>query len=416
VEKKLAEKHSAVEGWIKQQAEKICFPIYSSVDLRDAGFKMSAIDANIFPAGFNNLCDSFLDKGAKLMRDFVSSVYGDVERIVIYPESLTRNKYYLHNLHSLKSMVSRAGFDVLIATADPKFRGGVTELETIENQKVQIHKLTRDGNLLRTDNFIPDMILVNNDFSDRRPQELFDLEQPVTPPPEMGWYVRSKGEHFQIYSSFTEEFAGILGVDPWLLMPLTEFEDDVRFRDGTGIDRVAQKADYLLDRIAAKYGEYGIDRKPLVFVKDNAGTYGMGIIVVGSGKELLNLNRSQRNKMSRGKGSSGIRAVVIQECIPTTDYFNANPGEPVVYMIGDQVLGGFFRYSESKSETESLNAPGTRFAKLCLAGDEDFDEVLDCYLGHCSFALYYTIARISCLAMGQEMKNHELCPPVISQG
>lgn len=120
--------------------------------------------------------------------------------------------------------------------------------------------------------------------------------------------------------------------------------------------------------------------------------------------------------MSRGKGSSGIRAVVIQECIPTADYFNEFPGEPVVYMIGDQVLGGFFRYSETKSETESLNAPGTHFAKLCLAEDEDFDEILACYRGHCSFALYYTIARISCLAMGQEMKNRELCPPAVPQG
>ena len=316
----------------------------------------------------------------------------------------------------MKSMVEKAGFDVLIATADPKFRDGVTELETIEKQTIQIHKLARDGNLLRSAGFVPDLILVNNDFSDRRPDELFDIEQPVTPPPEMGWYVRSKGEHFQIYNSFIEEFAGMLDVDPWLLMPLTEFEDDISFKDGKGIDRVAKKAAYLLDRVAAKYEEYGIDRKPMAFVKDHAGTYGMGIIVVESGEELLNLNRSQRNKMSRGKGSSGIHAVVIQECIPTADYFNANPGEPVVYMIGDQVLGGFFRYSEGKSETESLNAPGTRFAKLCLAGAEDFDEVLDCYQGHCSFALYYTIARISCLAMGQELKNHELCPPLISQG
>ncbi|MBI4830245.1 MAG: glutamate--cysteine ligase [Candidatus Lindowbacteria bacterium] len=228
--------------------------------------------------------------------------------------------------------------------------------------------------------------------------------------------MRSKWEHFQIYDSLIKEFAEILSADAWLMSPLTEFEEDVSFRDGKGIDRIAGKVDHLLGRIAAKYKEYGIDRKPLVFVKDNAGTYGMGIVVVGSGKEILNLNRSQRNKMARGKGASGIRAVIIQECIPTTDYFNGYAGEPVIYMIGDRVLGGFFRYSESRSETESLNAPGTRFAKLCLAGEEDFDDVLACYQGHCSFALYYTIARISCLAMGQEMKNRELCPRAVGRG
>ena len=81
VEKRLAAQRAAVEEWIGRKAEKICFPIYSSVDLRDAGFKMSAIDANVFPAGFNNLCDAFLNKGAELMREFLISVYGHVNAL-----------------------------------------------------------------------------------------------------------------------------------------------------------------------------------------------------------------------------------------------------------------------------------------------------------------------------------------------
>ena len=415
LEEKLLEKRAAVEAWIKKHAETVCFPIYSSVDLRDAGFKISAIDANIFPAGFNNLCDSFLDKGAKLLRDFVTASFGHIERIVIYPESHTRNKYYLQNLFSLRSMVERAGFRVIIATLDPKFPDEITELETSEGQRVPIHKLVRQGDLLVSDDFVPDLVLINNDFSDGRPDDLIGVEQPVTPPVEMGWYVRSKWEHFQIYGVLVKEFADLLSADPWLLSPLTEFEDRVDFKAGKGIDRVADKVDYVLEQIAAKYEEYGIDRKPLVFVKDNTGTYGMGMIIVGSGKEILKLNRNNRKKMSHGKSGSGIRAVIIQECIPTSDYFSGNVGEPVIHMIGDQVQGGFFRYNKDKTETDNLNAPGTEFAKLCLTDADEFDEILACYRGHCSFDLYYTIARISCLAMGQEMKNRELCPPAISQ-
>ena len=412
VEKRLLEKYSAVEAWIKAHAEKVCFPIHSSVDLRDSGFKISAIDANIYPAGFNNLCESFLDRGGKLLREFVSESFEGVEKIVIYPESHTRNKYYLQNLLSLQSMVERSGYEVLIATLDPRFPDGVTKLEALEERKVRIHKLKRDGDTLCANSFTPDMILINNDFSDGSPEELLGLSQAVTPPPEMGWYSRTKWEHFQLYESLTKDFAEILGVDPWLLSPLAVVADDVSFKNGAGIDRVAEKVDALLGRVAAKYDEYGIDRTPLVFVKDNAGTYGMGIVVVGSGEELLGLNRSQRNKMSRGKGSAGIRSVIVQECIPTADYFNEHVGEPVVYMIADQVLGGFFRYSETKSETESLNSPGTQFAKLCLTEVDEFDEVLACHRGHCSFELYYTIARIACLAVGYEMRNRELCPPV----
>jgi glutamate--cysteine ligase len=392
----------------------VCFPIHSSVDLRDSGFKISAIDANIYPAGFNNLCESFLDRGGKLLRKFVDASFDGVRRIVIYPESHTRNKFYLQNLLSLKSMIERGGFEARIATLDPRFPDTVTELESSEGQAVHIHKLSRNGDRLYSDDFEPGLILINNDFSDGKPDGLSNLRQPVTPPPEMGWYTRTKWEHFEIYESLTKEFAGILGVDPWLLSPLSDFENDVSFKDGSGIESAAAKVDRLVEGIADKYKEHGIDQKPLVFVKDNAGTYGMGIVVVGSGAELLGLNRSQRNKMSRGKGSSGIRSVILQECIPTSDYFNDHVGEPVVYMIADQVLGGFFRYSESKSETDSLNSPGTQFAKLCLTEADEFDEALACHRGHCSFELYYAIARIACLATGYEMKNRRLCPPAIS--
>lgn len=415
VEKRLIGKYSDVEAWIKQHTEQVCFPIHSSVDLRDSGFKIAAIDANLYPAGFNNLCESFLDRGGNLLRDFIAGSFDGIERIVIYPESHTRNKYYLQNLHSLKSMIERGGYDALIATLDPKFPDTPTELETSEGQTIRIHKLARNGDLLRAGDFTPDLILINNDFSDGRPEGLVGLAQPVTPPPEMGWYSRTKWEHFEIYDKLVGEFAEILDVDPWLLSPLTDLADGVNFKDGDGIDGAAEKVDRLLESIGAKYKEHGIEQKPLVFVKDNAGTYGMGIIVVESGDELRGLNRSGRNKMSRGKAGSGISSVILQECIPTADYFNDHVGEPVVYMIADQVLGGFFRYSETKSETESLNSPGTQFAKLCLTEADEFDEVLACHRGHCSFELYYTIARIACLATGYEIRNRKLCPPAISR-
>jgi glutamate--cysteine ligase len=416
IEKRLREHFPAVEEWIQHRAGEVCFPVYSSFDLRDAGFKVAVVDANVFPAGFNNLCDAFLERGAQLLRDFLRDSYDNVERVVIYPESHTRNKYYLQNLLALKTMLERAGREAIIATADPKFAQPVTELESADGQLVEIHKLCREGDVLRSDDFVPDLILINNDFSDGRPQELINPRQPQTPPPEMGWYVRKKWEHFRNYDLLVKEFADILGIDPWLLSPATEFEDNVDFKEGTGMERMAEKADHLLERIAAKYREYGIDREPLLFIKDNSGTYGMGIIVISSGQDLMTLNRSQRNKMSRRKGSAGIQAVMIQECIPTAEYYNGRAGEPVVYMMGDQVIGGFFRYSETKSETESLNSPGTQFAALCLTDVEEFNNLLTCHHGHCSFDLYYTISRISCLAMGREMKDRELCPAEKSPG
>ena len=40
--------------WLDQEA-----PFYASVDLRNSGFKISPVDTNLFPAGFNNLNPDF---------------------------------------------------------------------------------------------------------------------------------------------------------------------------------------------------------------------------------------------------------------------------------------------------------------------------------------------------------------------
>jgi hypothetical protein len=48
----------------------------------------------------------------------------------------------------------------------------------------------------------------------------------------------------------------------------------------------------------AKYREHGIDDKPYVVVKADAGTYGMGVMTVKDASEVIGLNRKQRNKMS----------------------------------------------------------------------------------------------------------------------
>ncbi|RXM06277.1 hypothetical protein EO238_29295, partial [Citrobacter sp. AAK_AS5] len=35
-------------------------PFYSSVDIRNAGFKLAPVDTNLFPGGWNNLTDEML--------------------------------------------------------------------------------------------------------------------------------------------------------------------------------------------------------------------------------------------------------------------------------------------------------------------------------------------------------------------
>ena len=58
IHKRLVEKRKGVDQWFAEKSKNLDFPIYTSVDIRDAGVKLASVDANIFPAGFNNICDA----------------------------------------------------------------------------------------------------------------------------------------------------------------------------------------------------------------------------------------------------------------------------------------------------------------------------------------------------------------------
>ena len=57
---RLEEKRDQLTEWMNEKRSSIEVPIYGSVDVRDAGWKIAVVDANQFPAGFNNTSDSDL--------------------------------------------------------------------------------------------------------------------------------------------------------------------------------------------------------------------------------------------------------------------------------------------------------------------------------------------------------------------
>ena len=75
--------------------------------------------------------------------------------------------------------------------------------------------------------------------------------------------------------------------------------------------------------------------------------------------------------------------------------------EPVVYMIGHYVVGGFYRVHKARAADENLNAPGMNFEPLAFVdncnnpGDEE----------HNRFYAYGVIARLSMLAAAREKKE-----------
>ena len=51
--------HVEIESWFRKQWIKYPAPFYSSIDIRNSGFKIAPVDTNLFPAGFNNLDKNF---------------------------------------------------------------------------------------------------------------------------------------------------------------------------------------------------------------------------------------------------------------------------------------------------------------------------------------------------------------------
>src|SRR5690606_1981582 len=143
------------------------------------------------------------------------------------------------------------------------------------------------------------------------------IKQPILPSHHLGWHTRKKSEHFKYYNRLAREFAEIVGLDPWIFTIETEEVADVNFGEEIGLDRVAEVTDQVLKKTQIAYDRQGIKTEPFVFVKNNAGTYGIGIMVVHSADEIRNMNRRAKNKMSVGKNKRAIDSIAVQEGVPT---------------------------------------------------------------------------------------------------
>ena len=59
-----------IEHWFRMQWLEHTAPFYASVDLRNSGFKLTPVDTNLFPGGFNNL-----NPDSKVELDFVEDAF-----------------------------------------------------------------------------------------------------------------------------------------------------------------------------------------------------------------------------------------------------------------------------------------------------------------------------------------------------
>jgi len=394
-----------IEHWFRTQWQEHTPPIYSSVDLRNSGFKLAPVDTNLFPGGFNNLNPEFLPLCVHAVQSTLEKVCPEARGVLLIPENHTRNQFYLQNVAQLALMLRQAGLNVRIGSLLPEITAPTT-LDLANGSSLTLEPLERRGNRLGVEGFDPCVVLLNNDLSAGAPDILKNLEQTVLPPLEAGWYVRRKSKHFAAYHEVSKRFAEILSIDPWLIDPYFAVCNQVNFQERVGEECLAAQVDLVLQQTRAKYAEYGVKHDPFVIVKADAGTYGMGIMSVKDASEVRELNRRQRNKMAVVKEGMQVSDVLVQEGIYTFEDLDGAVAEPVVYMVDRYVVGGFYRVHTDRGVDENLNAPGMRFEPLafeqcCILPNPDCapDDTPN------RFYAYGVVARLAMLAASLELEG-----------
>jgi glutamate--cysteine ligase len=406
LEQRILDAMPAIERWFRLEWMEHTPPFYTSVDIRNAGFKLAPVDTNLYPGGWNNLTPEMLPLAVQAAMAAIEKICPEARNLLLIPENHTRNTFYLSNVAQLRRIFTMAGLNVRIGSISPEITK-VTTIDLPNGDSVTLEPVIRSKRRLGLKDFDPCTILLNNDLSAGIPGILEDIhEQYLLPPLHAGWSTRRKSKHFASYEEVAKRFGKLLGIDPWLINPMFASCGEVNFAEGTGIECLSSNVDALLGKVRRKYKEYGIKEKPFVVVKADNGTYGMGIMTVRDAKELEALNRKTRNKMSVIKDGQSVNEVIIQEGVLTNERINDAVAEPVVYMMDRYVVGGFYRVHAERGVDENLNAPGSSFVPLAFEQSTQLPQP-GMKAGASApnrFYMYGVVARVAMLAASYELE------------
>ncbi len=406
LEQRILDSMPAIERWFRLEWMEHTPPFYSSVDIRNAGFKLAPVDTNLFPGGWNNLTDEMLPLAVQAAMAAIEKICPEARNLLIIPENHSRNTFYLANVAQLVRIFNMAGLNVRVGSISPDIKK-TTTITLPHGETVTLEPVIRTKRRLGLKNFDPCTILLNNDLSAGAPGILEELyEQYLLPPLHAGWSVRRKSHHFKSYEEVAKRFGKMLGIDPWLINPLFGNVEGVDFNQGTGMEGLAGTVDALLAKVRRKYKEYGIKEKPFAVVKADNGTYGMGIMTVHDARELEGLNRKTRNKMAVIKDGQEVHDVIVQEGVLTQERVHEAVAEPVVYMMDRYVVGGFYRMHAERGVDENLNAPGASFVPLAFQHSTQLPQpgARPGASAPNRFYMYGVIARLAMLAASYELE------------
>ena len=406
LEQRILESLPAIERWFRLEWMEHTPPFYTAVDVRNAGFKLAPVDTQLFPRGFDHLTPEMFPLAVQAAMAAIQKICPEAKNLLLIPERGSVDPPYLANVQRLVQIFEAAGLHARLGTLDEAITAP-TDIALDDGSTLTLEPLLRQRGRLGLKNFDPCTILLNDDLSAGVPRVLCGLhEQYLLPPLHAGWGVRRKSNHLHAYEEVAKKFAKLLGMDPWLINPMSVRVGAVDIETGTGVDAVMTQAEALLAKVRRKYKEYGIPEKPFLIAKADIGSDALGTTTIRDPKDLAAPLRRMRRASGAAEDGVEARDIVLQEGVPTNERVNDAPAEPVVYMIDRYVVGGFYRVNAGRGADESLNAPGASYVPLAFAAPHPMPKA-GAKPGASApdrFYMYGVIARLAMVAASYELE------------
>src|SRR5258706_7830175 len=112
LEQRVLESMPAIERWFRLEWMEHTPPFYSSVDIRNAGFKLAPVDTNLYPGGWNNLTQEMLPLAVQSAMAAIEKICPEARNLLLIPQNHTPNTFYLPKGARLVQTFPHAGLNV----------------------------------------------------------------------------------------------------------------------------------------------------------------------------------------------------------------------------------------------------------------------------------------------------------------
>ena len=93
LEQRILDSMPVIERWFRLEWMEHTPPFYSSVDVRNAGFKLAPVDTNLYPGGWHNLTPEMLPLAVQAAMAAIEKICPEARNLLVIPENHSSNTF-----------------------------------------------------------------------------------------------------------------------------------------------------------------------------------------------------------------------------------------------------------------------------------------------------------------------------------